>query len=295
MVGHIETFGDVLPSVTSAFVYSLIVLSVSLAFTGLVFHLLLDRPMGTVSRISNSFHLFFAAQILKYIPGKIWGIAYQITRSSKQIPIGTMARVNVDHTILTLAVNFVIAILFLGYSGVYAISLAISAALVTIFATSIFMLGGADAILNRVKGFLPASLEKLSNRSDIKPLNWKLVLVVVFVQIFAMGFYAFSWLVLANAYPQLINVNLLEIGMIYVVASSIGIVTMITPAGLGVREASFVALAIGLASPQELGFIAIVARIWFSFAEMTAGVIIVGLTTFLSLQIGSRKLDKGIE
>ena len=56
--------------------------------------------------------------------------------------------------------------------------------------------------------------------------------------------------------------------MIYVIASAIGIATMIPPAGMGIREASYVTMASSFASINELAFIAVIARVWFVFAEI---------------------------
>ena len=282
LIGYVDSFSDVLPDSWASFLASLLLLSLSMVMPGFVFYRLLDEYHTGSNFWATSFNLYFAGQLLKYIPGKIWGIVYQVSHSD-EISAWSITRVNVDQTIFSLLINVIFAVFILGVKEVMPTLLAfilVSMGIVTAF---IYMLGGSHNVLRVVCKFSPRiTIEDIEVKCG-KSLSWKAVLELAIIQLVSVALFAASWHILANGYFGLKELDFVVLGMIYVIASAIGIVTMVTPAGLGVREASFVTLASSLTSINELAFIAVVARIWLVFSELIACFLILLLVKTVSV------------
>ena len=269
LAGHVDSFYDVLPDSWFSFVVSLLFLSVSVILPSIIFTCLFFRASGSDQTWLTSLNLYFSAQLLKYVPGKIWGIVYQVTMSSG-VSAWTIATVNIDFTVLSMLINVIFAVLVLGAKSVIPLTLAFCITTVGVVFLILYMLGGARSGLKYIFNFMPDRVGAKLRDLPANSMELQHILKLLSVQVISISIFCLSWNMLSNGYSELSELDFVGLGMIYVIASAIGIVTMISPAGLGVREASFVTLASGFASVNELAFIAVVARVWFVFSEVLA-------------------------
>lgn len=216
--------------------------------------------------------MFFYGQIAKYIPGRFWSVFYHATFLQRPGSTKAMLYANLDLTAVVMVRNAVIAffIILLQWNVLIALTVAIlgtilfwfltrSCWIVRIFQSSIFRKRSANTAT-------PCQAN-INNRIVllIGVFNWVTFLVAnLLVMISAFGFNV------AEAMPYIAYFG---------IAWVVGVLSFIFPAGIGVREITFIFLAQAFSqgqvvSVETLTAIAVVYRFWqilLEFGSLSIG------------------------
>ncbi len=251
-----DTLRDVAPLEFSALVLPgvLMMLATSVSFSLLV----LPRNASWAQR-SSVVGIYLTAQIVKYLPGRVWGLLFQLKRLSEQVHLSQGIVASVNHMMLTA----LIGILFLGPAfvvpGAWALLL-----LGTLLGLLWVQRGGIAAYLAWMKKIPAGTLARLPART---------VLGIGISLLLEWAFYLVLWAGLFMVLQMPPEPGpILALASFYAGAWILGSLTSLVPGGLGVREGGFIVLGLGLGIPEpELLALAILARLIFTLAETLAG------------------------
>lgn len=202
------------------------------------------------------------AQIVRYLPGKIWGVLYQAGRLGAQVPAGTVIVANAVQTLHTqlFAVGFCGVVLLAAAAGDlrWLWLLPVGAAL---------MFGLHRSTLTERWGL--ALMARLMRRPlptpEAPPTGLSLRVVLLL---------SFDWLVFCAAWLLLVQGRLdpwaaIVLAACYGVSSLLATLALVVPAGLVLREALFVSLGQRLQfDAQDLLSLSLVARLVFTASEL---------------------------
>jgi hypothetical protein len=193
---------------------------------------------GAIGRLQLA-HLHFTAQLMRHLPGRVWGVAYQSATGGASV--AEWVGVNAMYTVLSSA------------SAVW-ISLTIySATRDAIAGTAVFALGALAYFVcwsPRVFAALTWLLSNLPFAGKLAAalsafgtvplrLKWRLLLLLTV----GWAIYYASWAGYGLAWPGLAPQAAIAMAALYTLAWLIGYLSFVTPSGVGVREFAFVLLA----------------------------------------------------
>lgn len=233
-----------------------------------VFRALLAVYAGQPIALIQAARMLFVAQILRHLPGRFWGVMYLVNETHTKIAAASMVRANVDFMLYSTSFNVLVAaVLFLavttgagvaalcGIAGIVAMGLALKHN----------WIGALAGILAKI---IPARMQPFTSAVATQPqLSWATVVGVSGAFVFIWCCYLSIWWALTQVFGILDDVNIWLLCASYSLAWVFGYLAMITPGGLGVREAGFFALAAPLMSLPELTFLAVFIRLWQILVE----------------------------
>lgn len=188
-------------------------------------------------------HLYFTSQLLKHLPGRFFGVAYQIASSSKQVTAVTWISANSVHMTLTM------------YTA------CLSSAMVLIFPHSIVgavlvLALGASLYYAFWRDRWARALERVASRHDnklarglagvartVQGFNGCTKTRILCIMLLSWALYFAAWAAYGSAHPDLDATSGLRLCALYNVAWIAGYLSLVTPSGAGVRELVFVAIA----------------------------------------------------
>lgn len=248
------------------------------------FFLLLNAGGGGGLSFFSVARMHFFGQILRYLPGRLWGVVYQASIAPENVSKIRLARANVDWMLLSMSVNAVAA------SLIIAASLNISATLIAVIglvggaALLLVPLGGLDYLLVRLTGIMSGRIRRVMQMTASTPLSLTKSICLLTTLLLSWGSYTVGWCVLSYVFPVFANIDMIDISAAYTLASVVGIVSVVAPAGLGVREASFMLIASGMAPSQTLAFFAVFGRVWLMSLD-----VFLFVTSFLCFRLSQDK------
>lgn len=213
------------------------------------------RLVGTTLTLPATVRLYFAGEIGKYLPGGVWPVVGRgelAHRAGLRRP-SAYASVALSLVTLYLAAAIAAAVLLIATGGTSP-----GALLLVVVTTAA---AGVVALHPRLLGLGLAVAGRLVRRPiRLDPLPWRasLALVALYLPAWALVAAA-TWSVTRSLEP---SARLSEIGAAAVVSWLAGFVVVGVPGGVGVREATFVALAGGLPAGTAAAA-AVVARLLF--------------------------------
>jgi hypothetical protein len=235
----------------------------ALLLTVPVFRIFLGYHAGLAIRYFYAAHMLFVAQILRHLPGRFWGILYLVRATKSEIPAAAMIRANLDVMFYSMAFNILIA-------GSLALAELVSLQIAVVAVTGGLLVmvvairqDWPGRFAMRLVRYLPARVIRLAEglvRRDTLPWRDVLAIAVSFVAVWIC--YLSIWWALPRTFVVLAETSIWLLCASYSLAWVLGYLAMITPGGLGVREAGFVLLAAPLADPSTLTFLAIFIRVW---------------------------------
>lgn len=251
-------------------VYTLIAGCVAQLVLVPVFRLLLLH-LGSVSiTYADAARLLFVAQLLRHLPGRFWGVLYLVRETRDSMPSAVMIRANLDLMIYSLVFSLLIsgmlvsAVLLGAGAATALVVLALAAISVAI------RFDWTGALLRRIVRLFPARAARLEKSLEMsKTMTWYSTSLIVVSYVFAWLLYLSVWWVLPLVFPGLAGVNVWLLCAAYSAAWVVGYVAMITPGGLGIREAGFIAMSAKLASVASLTFLAVFVRLWQILIEFS--------------------------
>lgn len=258
-----------------------LLLAASLATNVLIFHLFLRMQEGERYPLNLVAKLHLVGQLLRYLPGRIWGVAYQMGAASGHIPAVRIARANLDMMLFFLVGNTAVALLILGVrQGWSPLALLLAASLALILIGFLF-LGGTNWLMRLSANIIPNRLASLLHALSETKSDPSLLLLIFGLFCLVWSLYLAAWHLLGKAYTSFSEVDFLVLSAYYTLAATVGILSTVTPAGLGVREAIFIMLAATSAEKSIVAFFAIFGRVWlmtveFSLLLIPAGMLLLG-------------------
>jgi uncharacterized membrane protein YbhN (UPF0104 family) len=249
-------------------VYTIVAGAVAQMLLVPVFRMILNHTGGVQVSYLYAARLLFVAQILRHLPGRLWGIVYLVKETRQSIPPAAMIRANLDVMFYSMTFSIVAA-------GMLALGAIIGTQIAAVFVV-ISLVGVAISIrkdwtgtvLRKLVRLVPARAAQYQEALKLhESLPWPLVLSIVAYFVLAWCFFLSIWWAVARVYEAFDGINIWLLCASYSAAWVIGYITMITPGGLGVREAGFIALSAKLTTLPNLTFLAIFFRLWQIFVE----------------------------
>lgn len=270
---------DSLPSVWPALAaasWALLALAVLLSAAGAWFvfeawRVLAAPILGVPVPRAPGAHIYFTAQILKYVPGRVWGFGYQALAGSALAPVPAWLLASIAHFALATVMLVTMAAVIIGFSlG----SAWWAASLVLAGASWLGVWVVVDHLpVRSVLGWL--ARVRLGDLSDAwprlvgTPARVRGIVMLLLAGGTALGLLA--WIPLAaSSVFQLGTGDALQLAAIYAFAWLAGYLAAFTPSGLGVRELVFVGLAARF-PPDVVATMAVLGRINLLLADVALG------------------------
>jgi uncharacterized membrane protein YbhN (UPF0104 family) len=240
----------------------------ALLLTVPIFKTMLETHSGQDVSTAYSARLLFVAQILRNLPGRFWGVMYLVNETQDRFSAASMVRANVDFMLYSMAFNLLMAsFLLLAVTIDVRFGLLAAGAGIALLALTVRM-NVVGRLAARFSRLLRARLPKFTSGTvDAPRLGWDMAITVSSLFVSVWLCYLSVWWALPKVFPVLQDVNIWLLCASYSLAWVLGYVAMITPGGLGVREAGFFALAAPLMSLPELTFLAVFVRLWQILVE----------------------------
>lgn len=251
-----------------AFLWATLLVTASLASNGLLFHWFLSTDSTQRIPFLTSIRLNIAGQLLRYLPGRIWGIAYQVTSSKGRISAASIARANIELMIFGLVGNTGIALMLLGGLAQPVDWQWLALGALFFMALACLFLGGSRWLARHFSPYLPSKIEHILALITAFPLPLPRFLAMQAIFLLGWMFYLMGWQLLSTVFPGFSQTDFAALAVYYTLASAIGILSFVTPAGLGVREAAFLFLASAGAGQDAAAFFAVFGRVWLMFVEL---------------------------
>lgn len=242
---------------------------VALLTTSPIFQHLLGFYGNQVVSLKYAARLLFVGQVLRHIPGRVWGILYQINETSHEFcPMG-MVRANIDFMILSMTFHLLTSVMlyvFFLKDLSYSLGLAaVGMTLMTLFLRNNWI----GIIFSYLARYLPTRVATPMKKVERgKRMPWNRVSSILFLFSLFSSLYLFVWYAFSKTFPGLEQMNIWLLCAAYSLAWVIGYISIVTPGGLGVREAVFLTLAVDQANPESVAFLAVFVRIWQVSVEL---------------------------
>ena len=212
----------------------------------------------------------------RYVPGKVWQIGAMAMMAERQKVSGIAATGSaVLNTVVNLTTGFVVVaalgwqLFDLPFTG------GKRAAIVLVLLAAIGL-----AILPRALPWLLRTIERLSGRKfDVGPLPASAIGIAITGNLIAWVLYGIAFAVFARGIIGDTHGSLVGYIAVYALSYLVGYLVLLAPAGVGVREASMIALlpAVRLADPGQAAVLAVTSRLWLTALEIAPGAIFLGL------------------
>lgn len=207
--------------------------------------------------------IWTGSQVARYLPGRIFGLVYQLALTDRLLNKTALVTTNLSfmfvNLIATVGLSGLIVLYYRGQEVAGLLLFLGALAAVQIVAPERFAVGGIR-YLGRYIAVLRQHVEKLTiidcafDRTAVNKAFWGSVISLL-VNIV-------SWVLLARIFPALAQENMVLLWGCYLLAWAIGVLSVITPAGLGIREGAFIAIGSGVAPLPVLVALSVVARFW---------------------------------
>lgn len=198
---------------------------------------------------------YVIAQPLKYLPGKIWGFAYQVSRLTEHIPWQKATIASINHALL----GFLLSFFSLG--GVLGGSVSLLLSVAGIVSTLLWI--GRGGVENSLPKRWRTQLEELIN---LPTTTWLGLCLSVALE---WGTYFGIWVgLLLGLDARTTLTDIVVLGTLYSGAWFISSIISIIPGGIGIREGGFIlaGTTFGYSSGNLLAMAAIL-RLVFTLGE----------------------------
>jgi hypothetical protein len=264
----VDDLSRFLPDSIGWLVAATFLVALSIGMMVIIFGLFLnsgtDRcyPPGLITR------LHIAGQLLRYLPGRLWGVVFQISAAHETIPAVRIARANLDFMVFSVIGSLCVGCVLLAYRGQWPWWTAAVAVIGGGITIGGLLLGGSNRILRLVGRFLPERARRICELLSMGQPTLPRLASILGVFMVSWAAYLAGWSLLGLVFNCFAQVDFISLCAYYTLASGIGIASMLTPAGLGVREAAFVMLVAGSADRETAAFFAVFGRVWLMLVEM---------------------------
>ena len=262
-----ESFADIFGQLTATNIgYLCLSTLICTLGVGYLFFIFLKVFNHHAKKNYNPFELssiFFSGQIIRYLPGRFFGIAYQVNETRQTVPPLVMIRTNIEFMFMVILFHTVtsssILVMFLT-NALYGGGLLILGLILTVL---YLRCNWIDFILQKLHRVLPGKYSQLLDSSEkSEPYPYNLVGFILFGLFVYVILYFVAWILLKEVFLQFTANDMIILCASYVISWIIGFVSIITPGGLGVREISFVYINSQLIPELPTAFLAVFIRVW---------------------------------
>lgn len=230
--------------------------------SAITYHLILIETTNTNPAFGKTFISYLGSQIVRYLPGKIWGIIYQANKMRYDTPAHTIWETNLTQFILgNLLSAILISWAFMHRVYTLEFSFLFFITLIIIFFITI-KTKIVHVIIRKAANIFPLKHHISEGIPDVK----KTASISISLA-FEWLFYFMSWIALI--YPTQTVDDIIILSIVYVAAWLVGFATIILPGGVLVRESAFISLGMLFGfDAGVLAFYAILARVLFSSSDI---------------------------
>ncbi len=259
---NVQSVDDIFKYISLESLSLAIIPAVMLLATQSYLHTLIieDIEARKLSNKLQIYSVYSLSQLVRYLPGKIWGIIYQSEVLAESFSRKTIWFSNFIQSILS-SINSIIVLggvyLYISFSPIIAIIYGVLGML------ALYLLISTNIIYKISNTFLSQKYQ-LSRIPEL--CGWRIIFEISLLQLEWL-FYFVTWYLLAPDNIQ--ETGFIIIGTAYAAASLIGMLAFVMPNGWFVREASFIWLGglIGLSQTMLLIY-GVIARIIFMLADI---------------------------
>jgi len=256
----------------SGFYYMIFFGSLATFTNAAIFNTILKVNLKKNINFFYSSSLLFVGQMIRHLPGRFWGVVYQINAVREKISALEMIKINYDFMIISAGLTIVIptSVIFYSFKPILGISFFfISIVLLTYsLKKNIHII-----IIQKSINILPFTNIKLIDK--IQPINSYSFLEIISALCWGgLGwiFYFIGWKFLGFTFESFSYINLYLLCAIYSIAWLIGFLSIITPSGIGVREMAFILLTPEFGN-TNMAIIAVIIRLWLLIDDIVLSVI----------------------
>lgn len=253
------------------FLLSIIIALLGTLVTSLFFHRLLHKYHQD-TELKLTIDMYFFGQLAKYIPGKVWSLVFQRLLSQGQISSSSIVLSNIDLTILQINNSVVVGaclILALGHWYGYMVSVVLLG-----FVTCHYL--STSCFNERCVVFASRWIHRFAKLNIACDPRISLLQSLSFYSLFVIANVVSNVFLLISVFGLGLQQALFYTGL-FALSWVVGVITMVSPAGMGVRELVFIFLA-KLTGQQvddaSLAAIATIARLWMIFQEISSAALL---------------------
>ena len=239
---------------------------------------ILARMFGISGLSRRDFaHFYFTGQLLKHLPGRIWGIGYQWAANPAIGSFQNWLLANLAHLLLA------------AYFALWIAALVLASLHVPWWGAAVLLAGSVcyaagwriAALLANLPwpGWVPDRLGRLREgialslaRASSAQRAW------IFCCFLASSLcYYLSWYLYGESYPPLGAKDGVQLCAYYMIAWLVGYLSLLTPSGLGVRELAFAWMAKDFPG-DSIAYLAVVGRASLLAVDLLLGLVSVPLS-----------------
>jgi hypothetical protein len=214
-------------------------------------------------------HLYFSGQLLKHLPGRIWGVAYQAAIGNRT---SMVAWISVTSVFMVLSTGFAVWVAGSVLGFMFGVEWGLFA---LVAGTAMYFFIWQEKTLRnilRVLNKLPFLKRLTGSLESFVVVDTKFKAQVGFWYIISWLIYFIAWMGYGMAWPSLSPLNAVWLCAIYTVAWFVGYISLVTPSGAGVRELVFVLLARDFPPDAVMGM-AVFGRITLLLVDTMLGLV----------------------
>lgn len=218
--------------------------------------------------------LIFAGQILRHLPGRLWGVVYLLNETRQEVSSAGMLRANVVFMALSLVLHMLISLTLSLFFYVGLVKALLWALLGFSGIAIALRRDGIGTCLSLAARWLPTRWlpdtlsESVENLKETRPMAWAEVGKIVLILMTMGGMNVVNWHTLVWSFPELAHINVWMLCAVYSIAWISGYLSIVTPSGLGVREAVFMMLGSNVMELPSLAFLSVFVRLWLIALEL---------------------------
>lgn len=236
---------------------------ISMIFQAWILQTLLFQNTGQIYHLTVLARHFYTGQIIRYIPGRFFGVLYQTHKMKKDISAYAIIRSNMELMLFSLIANTSIgALLIIAFNAPILLTIGL-AIMCILFLLGYLKLNGFDLILRGLTPILPEKIKPVIEKSFSKAcLSKKIILKITFTYLLSWLFYLLAWMILSKVFPAFNLRQIIQLCGVYTLSWAVGFISMLTPGGFGIREAIFIYFGQPILNNSELAFFSIFLRFW---------------------------------
>lgn len=217
---------------------------------------------------------FFAGQIVRYIPGRFFGIYYLAQKMKNIVPAPALVRSNMELLLFSMLLHSFVATALLLYLSIPIGSLLLFAAFGVLFLIIYLRTQCLDFALRLLTPVLPVKVKKiLESVASQKKLSYATIMELIVCYLISWALYIPAWVMLTKAFVMFDVTQMIRVCGVYTLSWVIGFLSMLTPGGVGVREALFIYLGQPIISDSQAAFLSIFLRFWLIIIDVFLGLI----------------------
>jgi hypothetical protein len=236
------------------------------AFRALFAHVLPDRYARP--RLA---HLYFVGQLMKHLPGRVWGVAYQ-SASGSEASIAHWVGVNSVFMAISTAVAIWVAAIVLGFFHAWLAGCAIAVAGLLVYFVA-WRATVLTSLLGQLRRLPMRAVTRLADAlAGFADATARFKLEVLFWFALSWLCYLGGWAGYGLAWPGLRAADAVALCAIYTFSWFVGYASLVSPSGMGIRELVFVLLARDY-PPDAVAGVAVMGRVSLLMVDVVLGAV----------------------